>query len=453
MQPLAADASCHSFNIPAAKRVTEHWTEIMKTVPYWTDNTPRPDDITTDLPPREIDVAVIGAGVTGLTAARRLADLGKSVVVLDAMRLGDGASAVNGGQLNYGLKVPTPDLIKKFGPDVARALWDASLDAIDLAQQISEEDGFDAGFRRTGAVSLGYRDDSRAKAYKTSRYLEDTFGFETMVLEGDDLQSVIGSDHFTVALVDTATAAIDPAKYTFGLATGVANRGVPIVEDCEVTALSRSGTGHIVTTSKGMIRAGDVLMATNGYTPKDLIPEIRRQIIPIGSYMVATVPLLDETIDRILPGDHVYWTQRRFLNYFRRSSDNRLLFGGRPNLSPNLDLFTVAGGMHATIGELFPEIAGVELTHVWGGTLAATFDLLPHLGRTDDGIWYVVGYGGHGMSHATHLGTEVGGLIGGATNNSPFLGLPHPTRFYYRGTPWFLSPGGVIFRALDKVGR
>ena len=425
----------------------------MKTTCYWTDNTPRPNDITTDSPPSKVDVVVIGAGVTGLTAARRLADLGRSVVVVDSLELGDGASAINGGQLNYGLKAPTADLIKKFGSKVARTLWDASLDAIDLARRISEEDGFDAGFRRTGAVSLGYRDDSRAKAHKTSKYLKETFAFETTVLEGDDLRSVIGSDRFTVALFDTATAAIDPAKYTFGLARGVANRGVPIVEHCKVTALARSGAEHIVTTSKGTIQASDVLMATNGYTPKDLVPEIRRQIIPIGSYMVATVPLPDETIDRILPGDHVYWTQRRFLNYFRRSDDNRLLFGGRPNLSPDLDLFTVAGGMQATIGELFPEIAGVELTHVWGGNLAATFDLLPHLGRTDEGIWYAVGFGGHGMSHATHLGTEVGSIIGGASDESPFLGLPHPTRFYYRGTPWFLSPGGTMFRALDRLGR
>jgi glycine/D-amino acid oxidase-like deaminating enzyme len=109
--------------------------------------------------------------------------------------------------------------------------------------------------------------------------------------------------------------------------------------------------------------------------------------------------------------------------------------------------------MQTTIGELFPELADVELSHVWGGKLAATFDLLPHLGRTADGIWYLVGYGGHGMTLATYLGTEVGGLIGGATEDSPFLGLPHPKRFYYRGNPWFLSAGGVLFRNLDRVGR
>jgi glycine/D-amino acid oxidase-like deaminating enzyme len=217
--------------------------------------------------------------------------------------------------------------------------------------------------------------------------------------------------------------------------------------------LYRSGSTHFVATSKGTIQARDVLLATNGYTPKDLVPEVRRQVVPIGSYMVATVPLAPDVLDRLLPGNHVYWTQRRFLNYFRRSDDNRLLFGGRPNLSPNLELPEVARDMQTTIGELFPELVDVELTHVWGGTLAATFDLLPHLGRTSDGIWYLVGYGGHGMTLATYLGTEIGGLIGEAMDDSPFLGLPHPTRLYYRGNPWFLPVGGVLFRNLDRIGR
>lgn len=425
----------------------------MKTIPYWTDNTPRPDDVTADAPPNEVDVAIVGAGITGLTAARRLADLGKSVVVVDAKLLGEGASAINGGQMNYGLKPATAQLVKKYGPEVTRDLWDASLGAIDLAERIIKEDGFDADFRRSGAVSLGYRNDSPQKAHAASQTYREMFGFETRVVESANLSSVIGSDHFTAALVSDADGAVDPAKYTFGLARAVARRGVPIVERCEVTDLSRSGAAHVVATTKGTISAGNVLMATNGYTPKDLLPALRRQIIPIGSYMVATVPLPEETLDRILPGNRIYWTQRRFLNYFRRSDDNRLLFGGRPNLSPNLDLFTVAGGMHATIGELFPEIADVEITHVWGGKLAATFDLLPHLGQTEEGIWYAAGYGGHGMSLATHLGTEVGGLVGGAIDDTPFLGLPHPTRPYYRGTPWFLPAGGVVFRALDKLGR
>lgn len=425
----------------------------MKTVPYWTDRTPRPDGITVEDPPKTADVVIIGAGVTGLTAARRLADLGRSVVVVEALEIGQGASAMNGGQLNYGLKPSTATLTKRFGRETTRAMWDASLNAIDLAEQIITEDAFDADFRRSGAVSLGYRKNGAEGARAESRAMQEEFGFETTVIEGDQLRSVIGSDAFAYGVISTVDAAIDPAKYTFGLAAGVARRGVPIVEHCRVTGLYRSGATHFIATTKGTIQAGDVLMATNGYTPKDLVPDVRRQVVPIGSYMVATVPLAPDVLDRLLPGNSIYWTQRRFLNYFRRSEDDRLLFGGRPDLSPNLDLDEVARGMQTTIGALFPELADVELSHVWGGNLAATFDLLPHLGRTANGIWYLVGYGGHGMTLATILGTEVGGLIGGATEDSPFLGLPHPKRFYYRGNPWFLPAGGVLFRGLDRVGR
>ncbi|MGB5731979.1 MAG: FAD-binding oxidoreductase [Acidimicrobiia bacterium] len=425
----------------------------MKTVPSWTDRTPRPDGIATEEPPPTADVVIIGAGVTGLTAARRLADLGRSVVLVEAMEIGQGASAVNGGQLNYGLKPSNATLTKRFGPETARAMWDASLDAIDLAQRITIEDGFDADFRRSGAVSLGYRKDGVKSARAESREMKEDFGFETTVAEGEELRSFIGSDAFAYGVISTVDAAVDPAKYTFGLAEGVARRGVAIVENCRVAGLYRSASTHFVATTKGTIQAGDVLIATNGYTPKDLVPDVRRQVVPIGSYMVATVPLAPDVLDRLLPGNYIYWTQRRFLNYFRRSEDNRLLFGGRPDLSPNLELVSVAQGMQTTIGELFPELAEVELSHVWGGRLAATFDLLPHLGRTADGVWYLVGYGGHGMTLATYLGTEVGGLIGGAIEDSPFLGLPHPTRFYYRGNPWFLRAGGVLFRGLDRVGR
>jgi glycine/D-amino acid oxidase-like deaminating enzyme len=425
----------------------------MKMVPYWTDRTPRPDGVTVEEPPPTADVVIVGAGVTGLTAARRLAGLGRTVVVVDAMEIGEGASAINGGQLNYGLKPSNATLAKRFGADTARAMWDASLDAIDLVQQITTDDGFDADFRRSGAVSLGYRKDGVKAAREESRATKADFGFETTVVEGDELRSVIGSDAFAYGVISKADGAVDPAKYTFGLASGIARRGVPIVEHCRVTGLYRSGSTHFVATSKGTIQAGDVLLATNGYTPKDLVPEVRRQVVPIGSYMVATAPLAPDLLDRLMPGNYIYWTQRRFLNYFRRSEDNRLLFGGRPNLSPDLELREVALGMRATIGEVFPELTDVELSHVWGGKLAATFDLLPHLGRTTGGIWYLVGYGGHGMTLATYLGTEVGGLIGGAMEDSPFLGLPHPTRFYYRGTPWFLSAGGLLFRNLDRVGR
>ena len=280
----------------------------MKTVPYWTDRTPRPAGLTVEEPPSTADVVIVGAGVTGLTAARRLADLGRSVVVVDAMQLGEGASAMNGGQLNYGLKPGNTALTKRFGADTARALWDASLEAIDMAERFGIEDGFDADFRRCGAVSLGYRTGGIAGARAESDSLRDMYGFESTVVEGADLPSVVGSKAFAFAVFSTADAAIDPAQYNFGLAGGVARRGVPIGENCAVTGLYRSGATHFVATSKGTIQAADVRLATNGYTPEDLAPDVRRQVVPIGSYMVATVPLDPDLLERLMPGNRVFWT-------------------------------------------------------------------------------------------------------------------------------------------------
>lgn len=425
----------------------------MKTVPYWTDNTSKPDDITTNEPPEQADVVVIGAGITGLTAARRIADNGQSVVVVDTMAIGIGASAVNGGQLDIGLKAPMPKVKKQLGTDKARELWQSVLDGIDMVGSIASDDGFDVEYRRSGAVSLGLLPAHIESARSTARFLKDNYGLESRILLGDEIHSEIGSDRFTVAVVTELDGLVDPAKYTYGLASGVSRRGGTIVEHCEVTGLSRSGAEHVAVTSKGTIRANHVLMATNGYTPKSLARSVRRQVIPIGSYVVATAPLPQATLDELLPNDRAYWTKRRFLNYFRRSDDNRLIFGGRPNLSPNLDLHDVASGMRTAIGGFFPELSDVEITHVWGGTLGATFDLLPHLGRTNDGIWYAVGYGGHGVPMATQIGNDVGGLISGAIDTSVWLGLAHPTRPYYRGTPWFLIPGGMAFRALDRIGK
>jgi len=425
----------------------------MKTVPYWTDNTPKPAGIGSDDTPTEVDVVVIGAGITGLSAARRIASLGRSVVVVDSKEIGIGASAINGGQLTIGLKAPMPKVQKRLGPKKAQELWQTVLDGVDMVGAIAEEEGVDIGYRRSGAVTLGLLPTQIDHVRNTARFLYENYGLESRILLGDDIRLEIGSDRFSVALVTEIDGLVDPAKYTYCIASGVTRRGGTIVERCEVTGLSKSGSAHIVTTSRGTIRTANVLMATNGYTPKHLAPSVRRQVVPIGSYIVATAPLSPEIAKQILPNNRANWTRKRFLNYFRLSDDDRLIFGGRPNLSPNLDLHEVANGMRVAIGTFFPQLSDVEITHVWGGTLGATFDLLPHLGRTDDGIWYAVGYGGHGVAMATQVGNDVGGLIGGVTETSPWLGLPHPTRPCYRSTPWFLTPGAMAFRALDRFGR
>lgn len=418
--------------------------------PFWTEHTPPPSLGSSTLPPGA-DVAVIGAGVTGLAAARRLAAAGRHVVVLEAATLGAGASAVNGGMATYGLKISTQQALARYGDRLGRELWQASLDAVDLVEQIVREESIDCAFSRPGGGALGFTDRDRAAFVGKVAWMERTVQFPMEVVTGDEMHTVIGSDRFTAALVDRFSAGCDPARYLYGLARSATRAGATLVEQADVTSIQARHAGFELSTTRGWLRAGEVLLATNGYTGTWL-PALRRRVVPIGSYIVTTEPLPPETAARLIPGGRMLWTSRRLLNYFRLTPDNRLLMGGRQNLQTDLDLVESARQLRATVARFFPELREVPLTHSWTGKLAVTFDQLPHIGRID-GMWYALGYSGHGLALGTHLGNEVAGLISGEAARSPFAEVAHPTRWYYRQRPWFLPAAARLYRVLDRLGR
>lgn len=424
----------------------------MRGTPFWTDDYPRPDRLGAAELPRETEVLVVGSGNTGLSAARELASLGVGVTVVDTGPIGTGASAVNGGQINYGLKASTRRVFADHGPVLGRRLWDASMAAIDLVESIVADDRIDCDFSRPGAVELAYRDSDFEGLVEESRWMRDHLDFETEPIPPSRMREVIGSDRFACGLVDTSGGSIHPAKYVFGLAETARRRGAVLVENARVEALESSSAGFVAATARGTIRAGSVIMATNGYTPAGLVPGLRRHIVPVGSYMITTEPLDETTAERLLPKRRVAWTARRLLNYFKRTPDNRIAIGGRQNLSTGLDLAASAAELRNALVTIFPELADVEITHSWTGTLGVTFDLLPHLGRID-GIWYAMGYAGHGVGLSTYLGREVGRIVGGAQADSVFSEVPAPTRFFYRTRPWFLPAAAVLYRTLDRLGR
>lgn len=423
----------------------------MQTVPFWTDDFPRPEGLAGPVPAEPVDVAVVGAGVTGLAAARRLARSGASVAVVDAGPVGAGASSISGGMVIHGLKASQARVIDLVGRDLAREMWDASLASIDLVETITAEDDFACDFHRNGAAALGFTTRDASALEERGEWMRRTLGFPTRFFDRGSLDRVVGSGRFSAALADDVSAGLHPAKYTYGLAAGAAAAGAALVEGAEVTGLRRIEGGHLLATTKGSIIAGEVLMATNGYTGTRF-PALRRGIVPIGSYSVVTEPLDPALAAQVIPGGRMLWTHRRFLNYFRLTPDGRLLMGGRANLSPDLDLVRSGGILGATIRDFFPQLADVTITHSWGGRLGVTFDLLPHIGRID-GYWYAMGYGGHGMGIGTYLGHEAAGLLTGDLSRSPFLEIAHPTRFYYRKRPWFLPAAALLYRFLDRIGR
>lgn len=419
-------------------------------LPLWTEATPPPPVARATLP-AFADVAVIGAGVTGLAAARRLAASGREVVVLEAGSLGAGASAVNGGMTTYGLKISAQRALARYGERLGRELWQASLDAVDLVERIVAEEAIDCGHARAGSACLGFNKRDRQNFAEKAEWMQRTLGFPLELVTGDEMSTVVGSERFSVALVDRFSAGCDPARYLYGLAAAAARAGAALIEHAEVTAVEKRYTGFELVTGRGWLRAGQVLLATNGYTGTWL-PALRRRVVPIGSYIVTTEPLPPETAARLIPGGRMLWTSRRFLNYFRLTPDGRLLMGGRQDLSTDLDLAESARALRATVVGFFPELAEAAITHSWTGRLGVTFDQLPHVGRLD-GMWYALGYSGHGLALGTYLGHEVGGLITGELPRSPFAEVPHPTRWYYRQRPWFLPAAARWYRLLDRLGR
>lgn len=424
----------------------------MRTTPFWLDDHPHPSGLGTGELPAETDVLVVGAGYTGLAAARELSAAGLHTTLVDARAVGEGASGINGGQLNIGLKAGTKELFAGHGPEVGRRLWDASLEAIDLVEEIVSAEAIDCDFARNGAAALAYRDGDLAALQGESTWMRERLGFDTEVIGSERMHEVVGSGHYACALVDDVGASIHPAKYVHGLALAVEESGAVIVERNAVTGIDRTTSGFEVETERGTTRAGTVLMATNGYTPPDLVPAIRRTVVPVGSYMVATEPLGRDVAEELLPGNRVAWTVRRLLHYFRRSPDDRLLMGGRRNLATGLDLRASAAELRAAIDTIFPQARDAAITHTWGGAVGVTFDLLPHIGRRD-GVWFALGYGGHGVALGTYVGREAGRIISGTQQTSPFATIPARQRFYYRKRPWFLPVAAAGYRVLDRLGR
>lgn len=423
----------------------------MKPTPFWTDQMPRPADLPlAEALPDQVDVAIVGSGYTGLNAARVLAKSGATVAVLERHTIGWGASSRNGGMATPGIKQSLSVIFKNYGAEKGRQFWQASLDAIDLISQVVEEEEIDCDWRRNGHLALAYKPAHFKAMVNKLEWLKREVGHTTAHLVApSDLRSEIGTDSFYGGLADEVSGGLQPAKYVFGLAQGVARRGVQLCENSAVNRIEKQAGGFAVHTERGVVKAKEVLVATNGYTDRT-VPKLKPKVFPVGSYIIVTEPLSPALQVELSPKGRMFYDTKNFLNYFRLTPDGRMLWGGRNNLSPDLDLHDSADRLHEQMVGVFPQLREVPITHTWTGQLGLTFDLMPHIGRVD-GIHYAFGYGGHGLSIATYLGTEVGLLLSGQKSSSPFAEIPHQTMFFYRNQPWFLPFAARYFRFLDRV--
>jgi glycine/D-amino acid oxidase-like deaminating enzyme len=399
--------------------------------------------------PASTDVAIIGGGYTGLSAARCLARRATDVTLLERHTVGWGASGRNGGFVLPGFKPEMEELDRRLGPDCAAAMFRLSLDGIAFLEGLIQDEGIDCDFVRCGALSLAAKPGHLQALEESGRFLRDRLGYETELLGRPDLVREIGSYRYFGGLLDPRGCALHPAKYVSGLAIAAARAGARLCEKIEVTRLRRVNGRFEIETSAGVIQAREVLAATNGYTPRAL-PDLRRRVIPIGSYQIATEPLHPAVARQLVPRGRVFSDTKNLLYYFRLSPDRRMVFGGRASFTPTSPRRSAAI-LRAGMREVFPELANTRIDYTWSGKVAYPLDHLPHAGR-HNGIHYAMGYCGHGVALATYLGARMGEVLAGS-GEIPALGTDsfRAVPLFY-GVPWFLPFVGGYYRIRDWVG-
>jgi glycine/D-amino acid oxidase-like deaminating enzyme len=411
----------------------------------WSDQVELPRRPAVPLP-ATTDVAIIGGGYTGLAAARTLARAGTDVTLLERRHLGWGASGRNGGFVLQGYKPEMEELARMVGSQRARRMFQQTLEAMQLLERLITEERIACDFTHCGAVTLAAKPGHLPALEHSGRFLRQEVGYETELLNREDMSKEIGSVRYHGALLDPGGCSLQPAKYVQGLGLAAQRAGARLMEGTEVTRVRKVAGGFELGTSRGVLRAREVLAATNGYTPAALA-RLRRRVIPIGSYIIATQPLGEELARRLIPKGRVMSDTKNLLYYFRLSPDGRMVFGGRASFTPasaRRSAKILAAGMR----EVFPELAGATIEYAWSGKVAYPMDHLPHAGRLD-GVHYSMGYCGHGVALATYLGTRMGEVLLG-TGEVPDLG---GKRFkaipFFNGFPWFLPFVGGYYRTRD----
>jgi len=428
----------------------------MQEANYWLTTVELPASAPAGPWPASVDVAVVGGGITGLSAARGLARRGASVAVLDTHHPGWGASSRNGGMVLTGLKVSAASLVARYGLERARQLYTASLESIDCVEQVVGEENIACDFARSGHLDLAYKPAHFEHFRRSAEWLERDFGHSVRLVARDELSSEIGSSAYFGGLVDETSAGLNPARYVAGLAAAAQRAGAGLWPEAPVLSIDQSGAGYRVRTARGELQAGQVVVATSGYTSA-ATPALQRRIVPIGSYIIVTEVLPPELARQVSPRNRMMFDSKNFLYYFRLTPDGRMLFGGRAGFMPETPATVRESAeiLRQAMLSVYPQLAGCQVAYAWGGTLDFAFDMMPHLGRLD-GMWHALGYAGHGVAMATWMGSRLADLLaakqGGGVPN-PFADLPFPRAplGLYDGRPWFLPLAEVWYRLLDWV--
>lgn len=427
--------------------------------PWWWEAAEPPARGTGQGLPDQAQVAIVGGGYAGLSAALTLGRLGHRATVLDAERIGWGASSRNGGMVSGGLKVASGALERAYGPAKAREIALAAAASFPFIEETIAREGIDCDYVRCGRFTPAWTPKHYDAQAARVDWIAEVTGLPARMIPRGRQREALGSDHYHGGMQADATGSLHPAKYARGLAAAAERAGATLVDGVRVQGIRPHGSGFRIATDRGEVRADAVLVATNGYSRgadgSSAMPWLARRLVPLASYIIATEPLDEATIDRLFPGRRMVSDTKRVLNYFRPSPDGRrVLWGGRASFR-SVTAEQAAPTLHAMMTDVFPELKDTRITHAWTGNVAFTFDELPHIG-VEHGIHYAAGCQGSGVAMATWLGHRVALKMAGAENDAPFAldGLPFPTRPLYRGDPsWILPLVGGWYRLRDRIDR
>jgi len=424
-----------------------------KPTPYWWEAF-RPAIGDRVAVPREARVAIVGGGYAGLSTALELSKHGIDAVVFEKGVLGEGASTRNGGAVSGGVNVGKSFSGKPAQVDAARAarMLSDAYDAFALVERLIDEEAIDCSWQKRGRFVGAWT--RKHFAYQESRLasLNDNAQSGAYMVPRERQRDEIASDYYYGGMVVERSASLHPALYYKGLLDACRRRGIAVCADAEVQAIARDGAGWRVTTSRGTTEAGDIVIATNGYTGA-LTPALRRRIVPIASHIIATEELPDDLARSLIPNGRTLSDTKRVLCYYRMSPDGRrMVFGGRARFT-QVDPLLSARVLHAYMIERFPQLRGVRVTHGWTGNTAFTLDALPHMGE-DSGLHYALGCNGSGIAMMTYLGFQTARKIARAANYGCAFDSPEfPDHALYNGNPWFLPLLGSYYRLRDRLDR
>lgn len=421
---------------------------------YWLDTaTPSGDYTETAIPP-DVDVAVVGAGFTGLSTALHAARAGLSVAVLEANTVLWGASGRNGGMATNGLALGFRSAVARYGEAEAKRYIGLYSDAVDLIEQLVVEHALDVDFERRGKLILAAKESHVAGLRLTHEALQRVAGHRVTLLERDQLGQEIGSAAFHGAIAEEDSAALHVGRFGHELARLAVEAGATIHERAEVTGLSRIGRGttHDLVTTRGRIRAARVVVGTSGYTGRPF-GWLRRRVVPVGSFVTVTEPLPRGLAAELLPKRRTASDTLNLLHYFRLTPDDRLLFGGRARFALSDPSSDRRSGeiLVSARNAVFPQLRDVRTDYMWGGLVDISMDRMVHAGE-HRGLFSSMAYSGHGVQMATYMGKVMAEVIAGDADANPWRGLSNPPVPGLVGDPRLhLLAGGAWYGLQDRL--